>query len=190
MKITGILATLLAACMIFTLSACGGNSEPAPNSAPASQAAAEADDAEADDEQAEGEQADAGEADDYATAMGEYITNFEALVEQLGTLIQASDSLSTEEDMVAWCQSFMEIKETVGGAADSLAEMTAEVPEEYQESHVKITVATAAVYDAMTGFEKAVDAAINGDADAFTDGLAEFLGNMQGADQLWSEAVE
>ena len=186
-KILALVLVMVLLCSLFA--ACGGSSEPSA----ASSAAPAAND------QDEEEYADDGEADDAATGMSAeeyeeemsaFISSFELLCEGVGELIAQSESLSSEEDIIAWCQAFIAAKDGIGAAADKLAEVAPQVPEEFQESHVQITVAVAAVYDGLTGFENAVDAAINGDAAAFEDGLVEFVGNLAGASALWDEAVE
>lgn len=181
-KVLALILTIMMLCSL--VAACGGSSEPA-------EAPSTVNDEEyIDDEEDAGGTATGMSAEEYDAEMGEFIPGFELLCDGIGELIAQSESLSSEEDTVAWCQAFIAAKNGIGTAADKLAEVTAQVPEEYQESHIKITIAVAAVYDAMTGFESAVDAVINGDAAAFEDGLAEFLGNAMAADALWQEAVE
>ena len=130
-------------------------------------------------------------ADGYEAAMSEYIEAFEdTLEDELWPLMDEAENLSSEDEFVAWCEDFIALKETFSSAADDLADVAADVPEEYEESHALITVATAAIVDAMTGFEDAIDACINGDQSAFEDGIVEFLANIAAAGELWNEAIE
>ena len=126
----------------------------------------------------------------YLGAMGVFIDGFGQLMNSLEELLGASDSISSEDALIEWCNYYMEIKNLVGEAADELADIALDVPEDYMESHMKVTFAVAAVYDAMTGFEYAVDAAFDGDEEAFLDGIAVFVGNIMAAGDLWMEAVE
>jgi len=126
----------------------------------------------------------------YLEAMSYFIEGTESTIEGIVALTAGAQEIETEDDLVEWCSLFIEAKESIGDAADYLAEMAKDAPEEYLESHVQITFALAYVYDAMTAFEGAIDAAMNGDGDAFYDGLATFMGNMETADQLWEEAVQ
>lgn len=187
-----ILAGLLVFIMVCAvLTACGGNANPSAtpaSAAPASTAAPAANDQ--DEEEDADNTATGMSAEEYDEKMSAFIASFELLCDGVGELIANSESLSSEEDIIAWCQAFIAAKDGIGAAADKLAEVAPQVPEEFQESHVQITVAVAAVYDGLTGFENAVDGAINGDAAAFEDGLVEFVGNLAGASALWDEAVE
>jgi hypothetical protein len=143
------------------------------------------------DEGGEEEYADeGGDADEYLDVMNSFVASFKDLMVSLEELLALSDEISTEDDLYAWCEMFDGIKATVGASADELANVAEYAPEEYQESHVAVTIAVAAVYDAMTGFEDAVVGAISGDADAFETGMAEFAGNIIAAEELWQSAVE
>ena len=179
MKVSKLLMSLIAITMIITLlTACGGGSSS--SSSGSSQQASRAD---ADDDED-------GDVSEYEALMSECIDRFKALMASLDELMGETQNTSSGEELVQWCQSYMQIKETIGEGADALAGIAEQAPEEYRESHVKVTVAAAAVYDALTGFEYAVDAALNEDEEAFSDGLADFIGNMLGASQLWAEAVQ
>lgn len=194
------LAMMLTVVMTLSLAACGGgNQTPAPAAssqpAPSQAAPAPADDnagnTSEDYAEDEYEDYDDPESEAYVEAMSEYIASIDELMgDALPALLDATELIETEEDLQDWCVAFIDLKDTVGQAADSLADVAGDVPADYQESHAKITIATAAIYDAMTGFENAVDASINGDEDAFTDGLAAFFGNIMAAEELWNEAVE
>ena len=170
--ITLALSIILCVCM---LTACGG-AKPEPSPSPSPEATQKADSTDGEEE--------------YVEAMEDYIAGVEEYVEALGILIEGADSLGDEAEIVEWCETFDTIKEDLSDAADELAAAMADVPEGYEESHAKITIAVAAICDAMTGFEDAVVAAIEGDQSAFEDGLVEFLGNMTAADELWADAVE
>lgn len=185
-KMKKLLALLLTVIMLCTaLTACGGKDTPAdaPSSEPSAQSKP------ADEEDYTDVEKSGITPEEYEEEMSGFIASFEELCGKIGELLALSESISSEDDLIAWAQAFITIKDGIGVAADKLAEVTAEVPEEYQESHVQITIAVAAVYDGMTGFENAVDAVLNGDVAAYEDGLVEFIGNMAAADALWDEAI-
>ena len=198
-----LLAMLMAFALIITVTACSddeGSSAPVSTPTPAAQTQAAASTPQPTQKQVENNEneddeddEDAGYDEDveaYVNSMGELISMLNELMEVFGDLLANAESIETDDELVEWCQSFITLKETVGNSADELAVITQDVPEEYQESHVKITIALAAVYDAMTGFENSVDATLNGDEDAYWEGIGEFIGNLAAADELWSEAVE
>lgn len=186
MRIKKLLAGFLAVMMICAmLTACGGGDQK-----PVSNQGGTASSTPNGGSSSASGSSTSSDSDAYSKAVSAYITSFEALMGQLGQLLGASSSISSDEELVQWCKSFMTVKDTVGKSADTLAGIAKDVPDEYKESHAKLTVATAAVYDAMTGFESSVDAAINGDQEAFTSGIGEFVGNMTAAEKLWNEAVQ
>ena len=185
-----VLAGVLAIAMICVfVTACGGGSSdsggsqpaPAASSPPAQQAAPPAV-----DNSGGGSGVDV---DAYVDAMIEYRDGFQTQVDFLDELMAYADNgFESEDDLVDWCQSWMNLKNGMDYQVDVLAAMLPRVPEDYQEAHAKVVFAVAAMVDAMSGFEYAVDAALEGDPDEILDGIAEFLGNMIGASQLWHEA--
>ncbi|MCL2070960.1 MAG: hypothetical protein FWH07_01865, partial [Oscillospiraceae bacterium] len=132
---------------------------------------------------------DVDDSEEYAKAMGDFAEAFEGLIEELGDLIALADEFEDEEDIEVWANTFVLIKDSIGYCVEMLAEAMEEVPEEYVESHLNITLAVSAVYDAMTSFQDAVDAAIEGDEDAFLEGMTTFVELFEAADELWNEAV-
>jgi len=170
--ITLVLSLILSICM---LTACGGSKTPEPTPTPS-------------EKPASSPKVDANE-DDYLEAMGIYIEGVEEYVAELDELMAISEDIETEADLEAWCDVFDAIKEAIGDAADELTDILEYAPDDYIESHAEIAIAVAAIYDAMTGFEDAVIAAVEGDQNAFEDGLVEFIGNMTAAEELWESAV-
>jgi hypothetical protein len=181
----GIIAMVMAGMM---LSACGGSNE---DYEPVMDDTGYYDDDDAgyydDDGYEDGDFGD--DTEFYLQTMNDFIISVENLMTGLDQLMVLADHIASEEDLGQWCSLFVELKDTTLYTANELAEFTHLAPAEYQESHIKITIAVAAMHDAMTGFEYAVDAAINGDEDAFYEGTGEFIGNLQAAAELWSEAV-
>ena len=187
MKTKKILTAILAIIMVCAvLASCGGgggtDETPAQPPAPAQQTP------DSDPGQSPAAAND-GDIDQYLDAMNDFIAGTDDLMEGLDELMENADYISSEDDLEVWCYLFMQIKESIGIAADQLADIAQYAPANYQESHIKVTFALAAIYDSITGFEYAVDAVLDGDEDAFIDGLAEFVGNLFAAASLWSEAV-
>lgn len=184
-----IIALLLVSAMALSITACGNKEEELD---PAATDTNITNEETANEETAE-EPAGEGSADveAYEATMSKYIESFEnAMKNSLAPLVEAAgQEFASDEDVVTWCQTFIELKETLSTAASSLAEIADIVPEGYQESHTKITIATAAVVDAMTGFEASAAAAAAGDQEAFINGLAVFVGNIEAANTLWDESV-
>jgi len=190
MKAQKILIVVLAAIMLCTaLVSCGGGSsqepaEPAPQAPQAPPSNSEQDPPTVNN---------GGDTDDglelYLDAMNDFITGTDSLMEGLDELMELADYISSEEELEVWCYLFIETKNAVGFAADQLAELAPLAPEDYVESHLLVTFALAAIYDAMTGFEFAVDAAVSGDEDSFFEGLGMFVGNLIAAAEMWAEAV-
>ena len=132
---------------------------------------------------------DDDDTEEYLDAMEDFVEGSMMLVQGLEQLMQAADHIDSYDDLETWCRLFIELKETIGDTADLLATLAPYAPDEYKESHIQFTFALAAVYDSMTGFEDAVDASLNGDEEAFLDGLGVFVGNLMAAEELFSEAL-
>ena len=201
MKTKKILTAILAMIMVCAvLASCGGNSQETPAQSPASAPPAPAQPSTPAQQppasnpgQNQPPENRGGDYDDdielYLNAMSDFIAGTDLLMEGLDELMENANYISSEDDLELWCYLFIEIKEAIGNAADQLADIAHLAPEDYQESHIMVTFALAAIYDSMTGFEYAVDALFYGDEEAFYDGLGEFIGNLVAAAELWSEAV-
>jgi len=205
-KAKGLLMTILAVVMVFALAACGSrnNQEPsapvvetasvaAPvaavgttDTAPEATTETEANsDDEADEAEATQDEVDVYE---YVAAMNEFIWAFEDLVEYLFYLIEITEDIETDGDLVDWITEFEIIKEATGIALEDLIEAVDLAPEEYLEAHIAITTAVLLIYEAMVELENALIAAILGEGD-FWDGIESFVVNILAADYLWSQAV-
>lgn len=194
-----LLVILLSAIMVLSLAACGGGEDTKAPSAPASSSSTQAEPAtkaadkpaaEATDEPAdEATDEPAAEATgdtvtDYEASMSEFITQFETLSVKIGELMEGYDG--SDE----WFTAFGTIYQAVSDATDVLATTVAQAPEEYQESHTKITFAVAAYVDMMDAFGTAVDAYQADDAAKGDEQMAVVQGLYEAAAQLWSESVE
>ena len=179
-----VLTAVLAIAMVCALmTACGGGSQPAspPASPPAQQAPAGGG-------SGGGGGCSGVDVDGYVDAMIEYRDGFQMQIDFLDALMAHADNgFESEDDLIDWCRGWMNLKNGMDNQADALAAMLPGVPEDYQEAHAKVTFAVAAMVDAMSGFEYAVDAALQGDPDEVLEGIGEFIGNIAGAGQLWHE---
>ena len=185
-----ILSVILAMMMVCAmLASCGGGSKDTPeqpsSSAPQPSASGQGQSAAS----GGGDYGGDGDVEQYLDMMNDFIAGTDLLMEGLDELMENADYISSEEDLELWCYLFIEIKESIGNAADRLADIAQFAPEDYQEAHLNVTFALAAIYDSMTGFEYAVDALMYGDEEAFYDGLSLFIGNLVAAAEMWSEAV-
>lgn len=169
-----LLAIILVLTMALSLAACGGDS-----SVESYTESSDVDAVQTESDTVEDEDADAA----YLENMSVFITNFETLSAEVGQMMNEYDG--SEE----WYTAFATVYQSISDASTSLAEVVADVPEEYQESHAKIAVAVAAYADMMDTFGTAVDAYQEGD-DATGDELMINAAELyDAAVQLWSEAV-
>ena len=191
MKVRRILVAVLAIIMACAmLASCGGGSQQTseqPSTSAQQNQASNSGQSQAEANNGGGDNDD--DVEQYLDIMNDFISGTDLTMEGLDELMEYADDISSEEDLELWCYLFIEIKEAIGNAADQLADLAQYAPEEYQESHLKVTFALAAIYDSMSGFEYAVDAYFDGDEEAFFDGLSQFIGNVIAAAELWSEAV-
>lgn len=178
-----LLVILLSAIMVLSLVACGGGEDTKAPSAPASSSSTQAEPAAGATDEPAAEATD-DTATDYETSMSEFITQFETLSVKIGELIAGYDG--SDE----WFTAFGTIYQAVSNATDVLATTVAQAPEEYQESHTKITFAVAAYVDMMDAFGTAVDAYQADDAAKGDEQMAVVQGLYEAAVQLWSESVE
>ena len=196
-KVLAVVLVLAMTCAF--LAACGGGSSdsggsppapasspPAPaSSPPAQQAAPPA----VDNSGGYSDDDDVMSEDEYEDLMLEFKQVFENQLSALADLLQYADGgFYSEDELVAWCQDFIMMKDTFESQAHDLASALPYVPEYFMEAHTMITFAVAAVTDSMQGFSDAIDAYFNGDEDAFWDGLLAFGGNIQLAEELWNQA--
>ena len=176
-KVLAVVLAIVMTCVF--MAACGGGSQPASTPSQPQQAPA-----------ANNSGGNSGvDADDFNDAMIEFRYAFEAQLRLLDEMIDHADNgFDSEEELVDWCVGYITLKNAIAAQADTLASMLPSVPEEYLEAHTSVTFAVAAVFDAMTGFENAIDAYNAGDEDAFWDGLVTFVGLMELASDLWHQA--
>ena len=129
--------------------------------------------------------------EEYESQMLQVKQVVEAQVMEFNALLQeAYSGFDSEEDLIAWCQDFMMLKNTFDIQAEALASDLPNLPERFLETHTLVTFALAAMTDAMQGFSDAVDAYNAGNEEAFWDGLDVLGDKMELAGDLWEQAYE
>jgi len=186
-KTKSLITFILAAVMLFALAACGNNdndNNTTPATTPAETTVAAPDVPE--ETTVATTNADASA---YLAAMDEFVVAFEDLMDILADMIEELEYLVTDEEVMDWIYDFELMHNEIGAVADILASITEFVPDEYFDSHVLVTLAVAAVYEAMWALDASLAAGILGDEEAMWAGIEAFIFNLLAADELWMEAV-
>jgi hypothetical protein len=127
---------------------------------------------------------------EYEDFIGEFVSDFEELMEALDILLAWAEEFEDDDDVFEWAEYFFDIKDAVFLSFFTLAAIEDLVPEEYEEAHALITLAVFFIHEAMEAFESAVDAVFDEDYDAFEEAIGEFLEYIEAAAELWAAAVE
>ena len=108
--------------------------------------------------------------------------------EKLPELLDRAALIQSEEMLDRWFEDFKALKEGVSGVSKELTDLIAEASEAEMETQNKLTIAAAAIEDALSRFEDAVQTAVSGNSEAFAEAAEQFAEELNQAKQLWAEA--
>ncbi|MDR1673967.1 MAG: hypothetical protein LBR54_00750 [Oscillospiraceae bacterium] len=124
----------------------------------------------------------------YKEAMKSYISAFDSVLEKLNVLADGARSMEKGKEFQDWAKDYTLTEDYIKSATAQLAKM--QIPKEAADIHRDVTVATAAVYNAMAKFEEYVNNAAEGDDADFETGLDAFLKDMKLTRKIWKDAKD
>ncbi|MCL1903831.1 MAG: hypothetical protein FWF94_05400 [Oscillospiraceae bacterium] len=132
---------------------------------------------------------------DYEAEIDEFIEEFDETMSSLVDLADIADEIDEnddeldEDDLNNWCETFVNAKSAVSTWLSWLEMLDESVPDDYRAAHLDVVSAVESVSEVITNFEEAVAAAIDGETDAFYEGLADFVAEIEKADDVWNDAI-
>lgn len=132
-----------------------------------------------------------GDKQDYAMQRDAAVSAMnETMEKRLPELMDQALLIQSETALNQWLRDFASVKGGVEKLSGELANLTALAPESQLVTQTELTVAAAAIDDALDGFEDALQAASGGDSEAFGVELNDFAEKLQKAKELWADAVK